>query len=35
LAKVGYLGLQDHGSPIWFRNVKVKALVEAKPSAGG
>jgi hypothetical protein len=22
----GYIGLQDHGSPCWFRNIKLKAL---------
>ena len=22
----GYVGLQDHGSPCWFKNIKVKAL---------
>jgi hypothetical protein len=26
MAKVGYLGLQDHGAPVWFRTVKVKPL---------
>jgi hypothetical protein len=26
MAKVGHLGLQDHGSPVWYRNVKVKRL---------
>jgi len=26
MARVGYLGLQDHGSPVWYRNVKVKPL---------
>jgi len=25
-AKVGFLGLQDHGLPVWYRNVKVKPL---------
>ena len=24
--KSGYIGLQDHASPIWFRNIKVKKL---------
>jgi hypothetical protein len=24
--KVGYIGLQDHGYPIWFRNVKIREL---------
>jgi hypothetical protein len=22
----GYLGLQDHGSPCWFKNIKIKPL---------
>ena len=24
IAKEGYIGLQDHGYPIWFRNVKIR-----------
>ncbi len=24
--KKGYIGLQDHGSPLWFRNIKIKTL---------
>ncbi|MEL6986353.1 MAG: DUF1080 domain-containing protein [Bacteroidota bacterium] len=24
--KTGYIGLQDHSSPIWFRNIKLKKL---------
>ncbi len=24
--KSGYIGLQDHDSPIWFRNIKIKKL---------
>ena len=23
---VGYIGLQDHGSPLWFRNIRIKNL---------
>ncbi len=23
---VGYIGLQDHGIPLWFRNIKIKEL---------
>jgi len=26
----GYIGLQDHGSPCWFKNIKIKSLA-AKP----
>jgi len=26
LAKTGYIGLQDHGSKVWFRNMKIKGL---------
>ena len=26
IAKEGYIGLQDHGFPIWFRNVKIREL---------
>ena len=25
-AKTGFIGLQDHGSKIWFRNIKIKQL---------
>ncbi|MFK7774899.1 MAG: DUF1080 domain-containing protein, partial [Saprospiraceae bacterium] len=24
--KKGYIGLQDHDSPLWFRNIKIKKL---------
>jgi hypothetical protein len=24
--RTGYLGLQDHGSPYWFKNIKLKPL---------
>ena len=24
--KTGYIGLQDHDSPLWFRNIKIKKL---------
>lgn len=26
IAKQGYIGLQDHGYPIWFRNIKIRVL---------
>ncbi len=26
IAKEGYIGLQDHGFPIWFRNIKIREL---------
>jgi hypothetical protein len=26
IAKQGYIGLQDHGYPVWFRNVKIREL---------
>lgn len=25
-AKTGFIGLQDHGSPIWFKDIKIKKL---------
>ena len=24
--KTGYLGIQDHGLPLWFRNFKIREL---------
>ncbi len=30
----GYIGLQDHGSPCWFKNIKIRPLdSESKPQA--
>ncbi|KKL66646.1 hypothetical protein LCGC14_2142940 [marine sediment metagenome] len=25
-ARTGYIGFQDHGRPVWYRNVRVKRL---------
>jgi hypothetical protein len=26
IAKEGYIGLQDHGYPVWFKNIKIREL---------
>jgi len=26
ISKEGYIGLQDHGYPVWFRNIKIREL---------
>lgn len=26
MKRVGYIGFQDHGQPVWFKNVKIKEL---------
>jgi len=31
----GPIGLQDHGTPLWFRNVQVKRLGKPEPDWGG
>ena len=28
----GYIGLQDHGSPCWFKNIKLKPLATTSPN---
>lgn len=28
--RLGYIGLQDHGSPCWYKNIKLKPLVTLK-----
>ena len=29
-ARTGYIGLQDHGTPVWYRNIRVKRLDAAR-----
>jgi sugar phosphate isomerase/epimerase len=31
MPRAGYLGLQYHGNPVWFRNLKIKSLDENRP----
>lgn len=26
-ARKGYFGFQDHGLPVWYRNIRIKKLV--------
>jgi len=26
--RIGYIGLQDHGSPCWFKNIKILPLTQ-------
>lgn len=28
-ARTGYVGLQDHGTPVWYRNIRIRPLREA------
>jgi hypothetical protein len=28
--RTGYIGLQDHGSPVWYRNIRVKRLDQGR-----
>ena len=25
-ARIGYVGFQDHGSPVWYRKIRIKRL---------
>jgi hypothetical protein len=32
-ARTGYIGLQDHGTPVMVRNIRIKELKTARASA--
>ncbi|MBT8220313.1 MAG: DUF1080 domain-containing protein, partial [Bacteroidia bacterium] len=25
--KTGYIGLQDHDSPLWFKNIRIRRII--------
>ncbi len=29
-ARTGYVGLQDHGTPVWYRNIRIKPISPAR-----
>jgi len=29
-ARSGFLGLQDHGTPVWYRNIRIKTLTDGR-----
>ncbi len=33
MARSGYVGFQDHGKPVWYRNVRIKPLGETKTAS--
>ena len=35
MIREGYLSLQDHGNPVWFRNIRVKILGDRRPMFTG